>query len=213
MDKNDIQPFIQEIQKLKFSDIKNDISDYINNYYSIFSMSSNSSSSIMWSHYSKNHTGFMIEFNESDSLEEILKIEHARDFVIYSNDRPISFYDLAKKDNTEDVVTHAKNLLFNKGIEWEREEEFRIIISQKDMIATSTDSNGYPIYTKIIPSKNIESIYLGIRSNDILERKAKFWINNFAKHVKLFKAETCRSTFNIIYKEIKFRRTTDTRNP
>ena len=207
--KEEILPFIKKIQQLQFSKVQKNIKSYIDEYYGILSLTENPSSLLMWAHYSKNHTGYMIEFDEDNDLDKIMGTMYATDSVEYKNERPTSFYDIAKNGLSEENKAALKELIYTKSSEWHQEEEFRIVVNLDDLVATNVDDQGFPIHTIKFPSNSIKAIYLGVRSSEALERKAKFWIDNNSQKTKLFKAETCSEKFELIYSEIETRHTSD----
>lgn len=78
------------------------------------SLSANSTNILMWSHYSVNHTGFVIGF---DSKHEFFN--NSVDPVIYSNKRPpINPFE----------ARHDGDLFYTKSLDWSYEEEYRKFI-------------------------------------------------------------------------------------
>ena len=70
---------------------------------------------LIWSHYSNNHKGFVIEFR-ADFIEEI-SIEE----VEYSNEREVLTF--------EDIeINNFNKVFFKKSIEWKYEQEYRAIL-------------------------------------------------------------------------------------
>ncbi|MCI0920550.1 DUF2971 domain-containing protein [Sphingobacterium rhinopitheci] len=98
------------------------IRDSLAQNISLCSFSKNNTSNLMWSHYTDNYKGICIEYNEElfDYLHS-LKNHIASDIITYSETPPI-----LKGSDPVDII--AKKLMFNKQIEWQYEEEYRIII-------------------------------------------------------------------------------------
>lgn len=120
---------IQNLQKYR-ARIENkvksgDFIEDINRQYGVLCLSRNPLSILMWSHYANNHEGFLIEFkipivgNEDDAKDlQNLLVPFP---ITYSKNRPV----LEVFEN----VTHEslKKHLLTKSIDWEYEEEERVI--------------------------------------------------------------------------------------
>ena len=93
----------------------------------VLSLSSNKDNLLMWSHYCRHHTGFVLEFEPEwygprSALEtpEIRLNSLVALEVNYSSDRPV----LQGKENASQKLD---KLLLTKSIDWEYESEFRVI--------------------------------------------------------------------------------------
>jgi hypothetical protein len=107
---------------------------------------------LMWSHYSKSHTGFCVRYN-LDVLLSSLKIEH-HDSVTYSNEIP----DVLSSMMDDEIKDLSNDLVFQKARDWEYEKEYRLIL---DEIA----EDEYDKYREMrIPENAIDRIYFGIES-------------------------------------------------
>lgn len=91
----------------------------------------------LWSHYGHRHTGICFGINLNCLLNEI-KIEtpdclHKE--IIYTNKlliNPHNFQSPKEKSIKEKVILHQDHLLFSKHPEWEKEDEYRIVVFSKD---------------------------------------------------------------------------------
>lgn len=97
----------------------------------IISFSETRSNLLMWSHYSENHKGLVIEFDTSNKFYDGLER------VRYDNVKP-------------DFVNELDDLFFIKSDEWIYEKEFRIIkdLTKHDFYINRTELQ------KILPAKN-----------------------------------------------------------
>lgn len=114
-----------------------DIKDVQQNIYSYYEESclmgclcTNFKNQLMWAHYADNHKGFCIEYDYSEKDEEVLqKLPYP---VIYSSNRPQVPWKAAL-EQTEENIDDAKEqmilTLLTKGLEWEYENEWRILIN------------------------------------------------------------------------------------
>ena len=180
----------------------------INKLHGIFSLSKvdedeikeGKKSRLMWSHYAKDHTGFMLSFNNEKEFELDNEPDKAFSFreVEYSNIRE-QFHKQRIPDNT-DPLSHLRT----KDCAWIYENEFRLIVTT-DMQRKSnkTDTKGYPIFTITLNSSAIEYIVIGARADDTLIRKISFWIKQQGRHIPLRKAEPCIEEYKLNYKPIE----------
>lgn len=157
----------------------------------IISMSRKKKSRTMWSYYADSNKGFMIAFKSKrvGPVKSIKDIDFKN--VQYSKERP-SLKNIRGDDNN----------YYTKDIAWKHELESRAIIELKNHQATKTDSNGYPVHTVIIDPADIYYVVLGVRASKSLERKIKFWIEEYAPTVHLFKAKPKAMTYDLIHEPI-----------
>ncbi len=116
----------------------------------IISLSENYSNTVMWSHYAKEHTGIVVQFevsehesffvNEfgSDTFGDVYilpeKVRYNRELPQMSIIDVLSEKDLNKIKNNEEFLYKKFNeiILLNKSIDWSYEQELRIIVNLKD---------------------------------------------------------------------------------
>ncbi len=96
----------------------------------------------MWSQYGQNHSGICLVFSK-ESLMTTIKNELSQNYLIYDenvNYKEIDFESLNIDNNdliaNEIVMTHIKrdykNIFFQKHLDYKGENEFRIVLIQKD---------------------------------------------------------------------------------
>ena len=190
-----MKPNEESFEKLKYEDPKitqEKVNNYIKSTYGILSLSKNGKSRTMWAYYSKDHAGFMINFKSIQNDELNIKFEEVK----YSCERPD--YKNIESENIEQS-------LFIKDKEWIHEDECRAIAELQHISSIKTDAKGYPIHSIILPSINIDSIVLGVRSDDILARKVKFWVKTHAPHVMIEKAVPCENDYKLKYESTLLR--------
>jgi mRNA-degrading endonuclease RelE of RelBE toxin-antitoxin system len=172
-----------------------------NTFIGIFSLSKIKHSRSMWSYYGKDHAGFMIEFQTDKNYQPIFTIEDERytcDFVTYTKERPINMFfsiKALKNMSEEDRNSIGDKAVLSKDYQWSHEEEYRAVRSVRYIPSIGLDSNGYKIHALTIPNSQIKSITLGVRANDTLERKAKYWIENQSPTTKLYRAKPCATEY------------------
>jgi len=182
--------------KNKLSDTKRNqkqLNDSINKKFGVFSTSMNLRSKLMWAYYSKDHTGFMIAFNQSNlGLDEIL----------FRNEKVQ--YNTQRKKFTYTDYSSLTEPLFFKDKEWEHEEEVRLVSSLKTMEAEATDTNGYPLYLSTVHPEHIKYIMLGYRCSSELKQKIHFWVDKYGhSKIKIFETELSLTKFKLHYKTSK----------
>jgi hypothetical protein len=185
------------------------MSKNIKNRIGIFSLSIKKHSRAMWSYYANNHSGFMISFSTNEEYQPPF-IQGDDSFgsgrVTYTDIRPEGIITLLKKTekmNDEDRNKLLLDFVLTKDDHWKHEEEFRIIASVSDLPSTKVDQHGFRIHTCTIPAHQVESITLGVRASDDLERKARIWIENNKNKVKLYRATPCNLRYDFDDIELK----------
>lgn len=91
---------------------------------------------LMWAHYSSNHTGFVIEFNENHSFFDRRtkenEIRRHLKKVRYSLKRPeVTLFDTGLS-NEENIDRRIKDIFWVKSKHWEYEQEWRMIYTLRD---------------------------------------------------------------------------------
>ena len=86
------------------------------NNIGISCFSENDKNILMWSHYANNHEGLVLEFDVAETIETFLPAFKVNYSSKYST---LSYLNKNKKEHLE--------LLTTKSVDWEYEEEWRII--------------------------------------------------------------------------------------
>ncbi len=84
----------------------------------------------MWGHYAEKGKGVCLIFDKEKILAEVDRREMYANFVTYSQDRDLNeiLYDKNIYNTPEDFILACKNeVFFHKTIDWEYEQEFRLI--------------------------------------------------------------------------------------
>ena len=138
----------------------------------IFCVSTKVESFPMWAHYADNAKGVAIEF---ENLEEAFAGNSSR---VLDKLRPISYY----KDQRPSVTLRPSDLselFFSKYIDWEYEQEYRVVkvLSDCEPVKCSDGKKRY-YYTIKEPQKYIKRIIVGWKcSNDCIAIIKKTWPN------------------------------------
>lgn len=117
----------------------------------------------MWSQYGQNHSGICLVFSK-ESLTKTIKNELSQDYLVYDEDinyEEINSEFLSIDDNltvNEIIINHIKqnhkNIFFKKHLDYKDENEFRIILVQKN-------ENNHQISNLIDISNSLKFIILG----------------------------------------------------
>lgn len=161
----------------------------------VLSLSRNKKSSLMWSHYAKNHTGFMIEIENSFDIktEYNNSISLIAERVNYHKTRPI----------TKSSDSHSdKTYFLFKDPSWKYEKEMRLVIQLNLLKPTDeTKNNTLPCYCHPYPVSKLTRIIIGAlcpREKEIYIRR---WANEFAQDTVVEKAYLSPTDYKLKYKQ------------
>lgn len=136
---------------------------YWDDYIGIFSLSEENDNIPMWSHYSKDHKGFVIGFNPEKDITDSKQCLIKPQKVLYSFVRPaLTLFEYGKDKNARNIHW-VENFLFTKSQDWSYEKEWRQINSLKrcdDFLKEEDD-----IYLFKYNRDAIEELYLGCNMN------------------------------------------------
>jgi len=182
--------------------------------HGILSLTKNPKNLLMWSHYSKDHTGFLIGFNEQLWKTDITKYS---DFsysqfykVNYSKTRP-KYSALIDKNNFEiddcfeDISFDKfyKTVLTTKSNHWKYEQEYRLILDLKKIESNKINENGVDLFFAKLPANFITSIILGVNIKPELKNEIQSILKEDKySHIKLFKTELDLIDYKLIQKRI-----------
>ena len=124
----------------------------LNQQIGVLSLSKNSSSLLMWSHYADRHKGAIIEL---DASHEFLEGKFAVD---YREFRPK--IDIGSYLDDETPIPIAE--LCVKPKDWEYEDEVRVVRNLSDCECVD-EADGFPIYTRQLPIDCLKAVILGER--------------------------------------------------
>lgn len=149
---------------------------------SLCSFTLDNSNSLMWSHYTNNHKGICVEYEDSFSKFLISNTDFVgSDSVSYSEIPPT--VDIAK-----DQKTIINKMLFNKQIEWKYEQEHRIVIWSKKNV-------------DFIPFRQnfIKTVYIGAKANVELVSKVIDLCKPYG--IKVFFGIALGKTYKVTFEE------------
>lgn len=168
----------------------------------VLSLTRNKNSRSMWSYYADSHRGFMLEF-DIDLEKNYFPFNYSSGNVTYTTERPPSLHQYILKNgapkSSKEVLDIMSKLWTTKDIDWEKEEEFRVIANIEEMDSDNLDSQGFPVFTANVPRDLVKGIYLGARSSEDLKRRMSFWIKKHSPETRLYKAEPCETSYKMDY--------------
>jgi hypothetical protein len=177
------------------------IRDKWQDMFGVLSLASIHDNITMWSHYSLNHSGFVIEFDltntffdrrhkETDLIRCVRKIR-------YESNRPnIKLYDSTLSDQ-ELLNFLVESILLTKSTHWTYEEELRMISYLKETDQVLELGNQTIHLNRFEPSA-IRAVYLGVNINsDTRDKIIATLKEQRYQHVKLFQGILNPSLYKI----------------
>jgi hypothetical protein len=178
----------------------------INKAFGILCLTEKRDNLLMWAHYSKNHTGFVIEFDEKhpffDQRKNERQIWGCLKKVRYAKNRPeMILFDLSKSGE-ENLDLWARDLFWVKSAHWEYEQEWRMLYATK--MCKEIKQNGQQIFLHPIPLECITGIIWGCRIpervRDFLYLRVKG--NKEFSHIRLWQASISEKEYKLDFAEI-----------
>lgn len=157
----------------------------------VLSLSRSSKSVLMWSHYARDHTGFVIgldpshqffcEKNAEGNFTEAYDVSYDRDRIAVDQSDP----DIYRK------------LFCQKSPAWKYERETRIFRHLDDESLCGKDAKGIPIHLFCIPKEAICTIIFGANSSPLLRATVFNYICSNEIKAKVYQARISHSNFRI----------------
>ncbi len=208
MMKTQAPAFFKSIFKLQNPIFKNVIFEALNNTIGVLSLSEKPDNILMWGHYADSHKGFVIEFDEIHPFFDQRKKEgeiqgHVRK-MNYLRERPkITLYDSSLSDD-ENMKIWIEKFIWSKNIDWEYEQEWRMVYAFKDKEDTLTKVDT-DIFLFPLPIDCVKSIILGCRMSEENKGCFRTILRNHNKyhHIQIFQAVEDEKKFEINIQRIK----------
>ena len=128
--------------------------DQLSQRFGIVSFSSDPRHILMWAHYTRDGSGFVIGYRV-DALKPLGRRGDSLKEVRYeSRILPISEYPVLSKEKNVNI------LLSLKSDHWSYESEWRLIVELRDTVGTgSRDSRGFPINLVRVPNEAVVRVF------------------------------------------------------
>ncbi len=149
------------------------------------SFSEENSNSIMWSHYSNDHSGICVEY-KPELLEFLEKLKGYFAFgkVNYTDKPPtLNVFD--------EINSIIKKTMYNKQSEWKYENELRIVF-----LDPKNDTKFIPIEREYI-----KSVYIGSRADSEIEGKVIALCKN--TNIDIYYAVTLGKSYKVSFEKYK----------
>jgi hypothetical protein len=187
--------------------------------FGILSLSDTCDNILMWSHYAKNHEGFVIGFkNTGFDLNSI----NGREFlmpqkVVYQNELPI--LNLEKMINKIMDYDESIKWFGTKSSHWSYENEWRLIMGLSSYETVKINAEPLPIHLLQFDPDLIDSVILGVNMDRKIEDKIIEICNK--RNIKILKAVKSLNEYALgfwsqevyLQKRVKFGNKVDLNNP
>jgi Protein of unknown function (DUF2971) len=173
----------------------------LGNSFGILSLSRAKNSLLMWSHYASQHSGYVIGFDETKIFPD--QYDHSGEKIVPS--KVIYSKDIR---HVEFTGNNWQELLVQKPIEWEYEQEERLFVNMDLSMSVGLDGFSTEIILTSLDPSSILEIFIGCRSS-------KETRNRIIASVKLHSLD-CEIYDCFLSKEkyeIGFTRSTDIEHP
>jgi hypothetical protein len=196
-----------EVMKAALPAAVEHVPDALDKALGILSLTERPDHPLMWSHYAENHSGIVLEFDESHAFFRSPRAGEPDDFgslrmVKYDAERPMldPLIDMSWVDNLtpENAMSWADKLFFTKSQEWSYEKEWRMIKGLKKADKVIPTSNG-SVYLFSVPAKCILSVIMGQRMTLETRQQVIEFVRTDEKYagVSLFQARSSTDKFAI----------------
>lgn len=193
-DRNSVEDIINKITEFQIKSLKKGIQKIRENWdekKGIVCLSESADIIQMWAHYTDNHKGIVIGFDEKQFVENeegLVKVCYQDEMVLL----PVT----ATPEGLDQYEEYIVNVLMTKESNWRYEKEVRLYV---DLDEKDVDGN---YYVKIPPSSIIE-IYLGLRSDETTEIIAKSIKQRTGyRHLRIYKMKKHESSFKLVPEEL-----------
>jgi hypothetical protein len=175
--------------------------------FGVLSLSQVSDNITMWSHYSRNHSGFVIEFNTqnpffnckckpSDPIRALRGVK-------YETERPdIKLYDGASSE--EEMITFlAEKILLTKSIDWAYEKELRMILPLNETTRV-VETESQQIHLRHFEASAVTAIYLGVNTSENTRHEITNLLSEPRyRHAQLYLASLSQTHYKIDFSPLK----------
>ena len=167
--------------------LKQQIAATANNGVLVLSLSKKHNNSIMWSHYTSSHKGFVIGF---DSESEFFQGRDKLTEVRYSKSRYVvpanAFRNLEIPSELGEQLLGA--ICFTKSSDWQYEEELRLLADCENADHVLDKDSELPIYLFNFPEEIVKEVIIGYKIDPDFRRDLLGICENKYPHANIFYA-------------------------
>jgi hypothetical protein len=175
----------------------------------VFCVAETGDNLLMWAHYTKDHTGAVIEFECLPDLDTALCAARKINYVAKPPFIAENLDEYVRYITGQAILNHEVSiydLCLSKSDHWKYEQEWRVFIPPADMDNPTIprDANGDEILfdlLQILPQE-IHSIYLGCRMTDDNRQKILSCLSGDFKHVKKYNSVKSDRQYKLNFEEI-----------
>lgn len=167
--------------KLLVNRFSKDYLAFIPRRWGVYCLTPDPYSTLMWSHYSRNHKGISLEFCVDNSKFALAqRVQYQEEYPPFSLHDPESY----------------RSMLLIKSDDWAYEQEYRLICPR------FTDLQGHPLimqgnYLSISPN-DLKSIIVGCQANDAAIASIKTLLAEYAPGVAVRQAKRAPNKYRLV---------------
>jgi hypothetical protein len=123
--------------------------------FGVVCFSLNPTNILMWSHYAENHKGVVIGFQLPPHIsDKLIRVKYSKERVLFDPAQPIGGeYD----------TEIAEKIISTKHVNWEYEEEMRIMVKLAGLDSPRLSADGRPLHTLPLAADWIRMVIVGMR--------------------------------------------------
>ena len=193
--------------RLARGEFQDDIIAFLDKRFGVLSLAKDAENALMWSHYTSEHRGMVIEFDacssfftEPDENSSVLNIVHE---VKYYRKRPKITWQPAQVDDIAYENHLLQNFFLLKSAVWTYERELRVVRRFPDANnseATEATSKGY-LFS--IPPGCITGVIVGCRADeDLIDQLRSLKAQSRYKHLQIRKASLDEEEYDLTFSSL-----------
>ena len=182
--------------------VASDLVQILDRKVGVLSLTSRPDNLLMWSHYTDDHKGFAIGFDEKHAFFA----NNANQLSLPNGVQPVR-YRKRRKRISYDAIDDL-SILFEKSVDWQYEAEYRMLmpLNEGTFLRSSIRKPGYPfeevplpVFLFRFPAECIESIILGARFADIDRMRIERLCGSrqALRHVQVYQARPHPTAYRI----------------
>ena len=156
-------------------------------------LSKNNNSILMWSYYGDKHRGACIEIDIDEDKSHLFKVQYKKERPQIQSEKVIREYCgrlFAKMENEliskDEVIINLLAMPYiTKSLEWEHEQEYRLIFTEKELQEKDYDKRRCDdnIERHLYPISNVNKIFLGANTSEEDKKELKLFCQSLDKNI------------------------------
>jgi len=185
----------------------NDIVRILDDRFGVLSLARDEDIALMWSHYTSEHKGMVIEFDayssfftEPDEHSSVLNIVHE---VKYKGKRPKMIWQPAQIDDIVYQNHLLQNFFLLKSAVWTYERELRVVRRFPDANNSEATEPTPKGYLFSIPPECITGVIVGCRADEVLiDQLRRLKAKSRYKHLQIRKALLDEEEYDLTFSSL-----------